>query len=1086
VVTETSSRSITNNMSGATLTLSNTLGLSSTAATNTLTVTGTGNTTISAVIANNGTGGTASSGNLIKNGAGVLTLSGVNTYSGATTISAGTLALAGTGSIANSSPITIAGGATFDVSGHTGTVTLGNSQTLNGTGTAASGTIKAGANSGLTLGATSPLTLAYANGVPTLNVTGGALTLQSGNPVTVSTTSALPHGDYVLISSSAGGSVAGTAPTSLTVTGSGLGPNTMATLQITGGQLILHVVSTLPYVSVKDASLPEPSSGSRDMVFTVSLAVPAPSPVSVNFTTADEPPAAGKAVSGSDYVATSGTVSFATGERVKTINVPILADADNTEIDETFLVNLSNPSGVFIVDGQAIGTITVANPAGTLIISELRTSGPNGDDDDFVEIYNNTGSPLTVAASDASSGYGLYKMGADCTATPVLVGTIPNGTIIPSRGHYLFVGSTYSLGNYGGTGAAAGDLTMTSNIENDRNVAIFSTSDINNISTITRLDAVGFGSNIGGVCDLLREPSNLPAVAGATAEYSFFRKGKTSQDTNDNAADFRYADTDGPATITVSATEQLGAPGPENLNSPIGGPVNTGLSAFKLDSSQAISAAPNYVRDNTPGDPNTSSFGTLSIRRRLTNNIGVPVTRLRVRIYSITTSPPAGGQADLRALTSSDIMNVSVNDAASCSPNPAPCNVTVLGTTLEEPPTQSSGGGFNATFTVTLGTPLADNGSALVQFLFGVETEGAFNLAMVVEALPGGGGEAITAFGSTINGPTAANGSISGQILDADGNPLPGTVINLNGTQNRKMITDADGFYLFDKVETTGFYTVTPTRVNYAFNPGSSSFSQLGNNTEATFTGIPAGGFVNSLDTPEYFVRQHYLDFLGREPDEAGFNFWSDQILECGGDPGCTERRTVNVSAAYFQSIEFQRTGGLVDRLYRASYGRNPRYSEFMPDRDAITIGVVVGLSGWERQLAANEKSFVDAWVTRPAFEAAYSSLSNAEYVDRLLSNTGVRFAQAERDSLVSSLRGGAVSRADVLQQIAASESFAKARFNEAFVLMEYFGYLRRDPDEEGYRYWLNKLNQFHGNFERAEMVKAFISATEYRARFQR
>ena len=96
--------------------------------------------------------------------------------------------------------------------------------------------------------------------------------------------------------------------------------------------------------------------------------------------------------------------------------------------------------------------------------------------DDFVELYNNTDSPLTVAASDASAGYGVYKMGADCNAAPVLIATIPNGTVIPARGHYLLVGSQYSLADYGGTGAAAGDQTLTSDIESDRNVAVFSTA----------------------------------------------------------------------------------------------------------------------------------------------------------------------------------------------------------------------------------------------------------------------------------------------------------------------------------------------------------------------------------------------------------------------------------------------------------------------------------------------------------------------------------------------------------------------------------------------------------------------------------
>ena len=139
--------------------------------------------------------------------------------------------------------------------------------------------------------------------------------------------------------------------------------------------------------------------------------------------------------------------------------------------------------------------------------------------------------------------------------------------------------------------------------------------------------------------------------------------------------------------------------------------------------------------------------------------------------------------------------------------------------------------------------------------------------------------------------------------------------------------------YRFDNVETSGFYTVRPSRANYSFSPAERSFSQIGNSTEATFTGsLVGGGLSNPLDTPEYFVRQHYLDFLGREPDESGFNFWSDQILECGADAACVERRTINVSAAYFLSIEFQQTGGLVDGLYRASYGRRPHYAEFMPD----------------------------------------------------------------------------------------------------------------------------------------------------------
>jgi hypothetical protein len=156
-----------------------------------------------------------------------------------------------------------------------------------------------------------------------------------------------------------------------------------------------------------------------------------------------------------------------------------------------------------------------------------------------------------------------------------------------------------------------------------------------------------------------------------------------------------------------------------------------------------------------------------------------------------------------------------------------------------------------------------------------------------------------------------------------------------------------------------------------------------------------------------------------------------------------------------------------------------------MPDKDAVGRGVVVNRSGWEAQLAANKQAFVNAWVQRAAFRAAYDGLSNGNYVAKLIEHTEVGFMQSERDALVSGLNRGTSTRADVLRQIVENEGFARARFNEAFVMMEYFGYLRRDPDESGYQFWLNKLNQFNGNFQHAEMVKAFIVSSEYRDRFR-
>jgi hypothetical protein len=336
------------------------------------------------------------------------------------------------------------------------------------------------------------------------------------------------------------------------------------------------------------------------------------------------------------------------------------------------------------------------------------------------------------------------------------------------------------------------------------------------------------------------------------------------------------------------------------------------------------------------------------------------------------------------------------------------------------------------------------------------------------------------------NAPTAAPASISGQVTTAGGAPLAGVTMNLSGARTARAITDSQGNYRFAGLDTNDFYTVIPAIVNYHFSPANRSFSLLANKTDAMFTGTLDGVITgNVIDTPEYFVRQHYLDFLGREPDDAGLNFWSEQLISCGNDFNCLERRTINVSAAYFLSIEFQETGGLVDGLYRATYGRAPRYNEFVPDTAIVARDVIVGQTGWQSVLAANKQEFFDAWVERPAFRAVYDNLTIEGYVDALISNTAVAFTAAERRTLVNGLTGSTLTRAQVLQQVAQNERFAAAKFNEAFVRMQYFGYLRRDPDDSGFHFWLNKLNEFGGNFERAEMVKSFLVSGEYRDRFR-
>ncbi|HEY2972196.1 MAG TPA: TIGR03118 family protein, partial [Pyrinomonadaceae bacterium] len=362
----------------------------------------------------------------------------------------------------------------------------------------------------------------------------------------------------------------------------------------------------------------------------------------------------------------------------------------------------------------------------------------------------------------------------------------------------------------------------------------------------------------------------------------------------------------------------------------------------------------------------------------------------------------------------------------------------------------------------------------------------------------------------------------------------------------------------------------------------------------------------NIIDDAPSFVRQHYLDFLNREPDAAGFDFWVNQITSCFSQQ-CIEIKRINVSAAFFLSIEFQRTGMLAYLTEKTAFGGLPRYGPFMRDVQALQKDYVFGAPGADAQLEANKQAFFDEFVRRPAFAAKYAGLTNSQYVFALFGNAEVNSTTAELyiaqltgtevvpstnspatglvilrqtvnqpivsvslylnrltsaeteahihgpapagnnaavivtlpngqvvdfqtsltnsqllslssgfiyvdvhttnfpngeiraqfpqnlfvpDMIVRSLDSGIITRAQALRLIAESDRFRSGELNRAFVLMEYFGYLRRNPDDfpdnnlNGFNFWLAKLDQFNGNFVSADMVKAFIKSTEYRGRF--
>jgi hypothetical protein len=328
--------------------------------------------------------------------------------------------------------------------------------------------------------------------------------------------------------------------------------------------------------------------------------------------------------------------------------------------------------------------------------------------------------------------------------------------------------------------------------------------------------------------------------------------------------------------------------------------------------------------------------------------------------------------------------------------------------------------------------------------------------------------------------PTAANGSVSGTITDSNGAPLAGVAVNLSGTQNRETITDGQGNYSFDNVETNGFYTVTPARANYSFSPANRSFSLLGVHTEASFTASASADHANAIDTTEYFVRQQYLDFLGREPDQEGLAYWSDQINRCDGDAACIQTQRINVSAAFFASAEFQQSGSFVYRVYKAGLGRQLSYAEFTAGRTQMLAG---------SSLAASQAAFANAFVERPEFVQKFQTNVTAEsFVDALLTQLSAASQvdlSPQRGQLIATYQTGSTSnqgRALVLQMVTADGSLQQAEYNRSFVLMEYFGYLRRDADPGGYQFWLTALNSAPGNYR--GMVCSFVTSAEYQRRF--
>ncbi len=257
--------------------------------------------------------------------------------------------------------------------------------------------------------------------------------------------------------------------------------------------------------------------------------------------------------------------------------------------------------------------------------------------------------------------------------------------------------------------------------------------------------------------------------------------------------------------------------------------------------------------------------------------------------------------------------------------------------------------------------------------------------------------------------------------------------------------------------------------------------AMLGATTTATITitdNDSSPAVQNPIDGVNFFVTQQYIDLLGRLPDPIGFADWTNTLGNCpnGGfgefdNPHCDR---VHVSSGFFLSEEFRVRGYFAYKFYEVGFARRPTYAEFVPDM------AQVGGAQSPASEAISKAAYTDAFVQRQEFKNRYDALSNTAYVDALETNAEVTLSN--KAALVAALDSNQKTRAQVLREIVERQAVTDKFFIRAFVAMQYFGYLRRDPDPLGYDDWVTTLTADPSNFR--HMIFGFIYSTEYRQRF--
>jgi hypothetical protein len=884
-------------------------------------------------------------------------------------------------------------------------------------------------------------------------------------------------------------------------------------------------------------------------------------PVTVNFATAN-----GTATAGSDYTAASGTLSFAANELQKTFNVPITDDSA-VESSETVSLTLSNATGTAILGSPSSATLTIQDNDGVtpppssnspVRISQIYTRGGEAGatyQNDFVEIFNAGSTAVNI------NGWALAVNTFEGT-TQQAIGARFNSSFSMLPGMHLLI-------RFRGNGTAGQPVPGEFPVIND--ISLGSTSgQIMLLSPSQKLPAgcpASFGVN-GAVTDFVGygtttcfegAPAPVPA-----ANQSLTRIGGGCTDTDNNANDFALQAPN--PRISTSVLTPCGSTAPQTpvLNfSAVQYTVaeNAGNATITVTRSGVVSVpvTVNFATANgtaTAGSDYTAASGTLSFAaNELQKTFNVPITDDSAVESSETVSLTLSNATGTAILGSPSSATLTIQDNDGVTPPPSsnsPVRISQIYTrggeagatyqndfveifnagstavningwalavnTFEGTTQQAIGARFNSSFSMlpgmhllirfrgngTAGQPVPGEFPVINDISLG-STSGQIMLLSPSQKLPAG---CPASFG--------VNGAVTdfvgyGTTTCFEGAPAPVPAANQSLTRIGGGCTDTD-----NNANDFALQAPNPRISTSALTPcGSSAPQPLVNFATIdtkNFSLLGATTFEIIKQTSA-FVDQHYHDFLNRFPDASGLQFWVNNIESCGSDVQCRELKRIDTSAAFFLSIEFQKTGYLVERFYKVGYGDGTgtstfggqhqlpvpivRKSEFLTDTLRIGRDVVVLAPGWEQLLKNNKEAYALEFVQTTRFTAANAfptTMTPAQFVDKLNLNTGNVLSATARATAINLFGGAANSsnvnaRALAVSQVAEDTDLYNAEFNRAFVLTQYFGYLQRnpndgpDPDHTGYDFWLTKLNQFGGDYHRAEMVKAFLNSSEYRAR---